>query len=68
MIVAIDDDETREAMLARARFLARKDEWKREEMRKDEEKMREDGDKKTEEAKRQGLVGKWLVVGRRGKR
>ena len=34
MIVAIDDDETREAMLARARFLARKDEWKREEMRK----------------------------------
>ena len=80
MIVAVDDDQTREALLAKARFLARKDEWKRvfvspdwtwrqrEEMRKVEEKMREEAERKTEEAKRQKLVGKWIVVGRRGKR
>ena len=80
MIVAIGDDETREAMLERARYLARKEEWKRvfvspdwtwrqrEEMRKDEEKMKEEADKKTKEATREGLAGKWLVVGRRGKK
>ena len=82
MIVAIEDDETRESMLARARFLARKEDWKRvfvspdwtwrqrEEMRKEEIKMKEDADKRTEEDERnsQGKVGKWLVVGQRGKR
>ena len=71
MIVAINDEETREAMLAKARFFARKDDWKkvfvspdwtwgqREEMRKEEEKMREEADRKTEEAKSSGKVGKW---------
>ena len=37
-------------------------------MRKAEEKMREEAVKRTEEAKSEGKVGKWWVMGRRGKR
>ena len=80
MIVEIKDEETRESMLAKARLLAGKEEWKRvfvspdwtwrqrEQMRKDEDKMREDAVKRTEEAKNEGKEGKWMVVGRRGRR
>ena len=80
LIVKIDDAGTRDAMLTQARRLARKDEWKRvfiapdmtwkqrEDARKEEEKMKEDAAKKTEEAVGLGKVGKWLVVGQRGRK
>ena len=80
LIVKIDDAGTRDAMLAQAKRLARKDEWKRvfiapdmtwkqrEDARREEEKMKEDAAKKTEEALGLGKVGKWLVVGQSGKK
>ena len=79
-IVKIEDDETREKVLENARRLARKDGWadvfiapdmtpkQREEAKKEEEELREKATKQTEEATTKGLKGKYVVVGRRGKR
>ena len=76
----IEDDETREKVLDNARRLARKDGWtdvfiapdmtpkQREESKKEEEELWEKATKQTEEAIRENLKGKFVVVGRRGKR
>ena len=80
LIVTIEDDEAREGMMANARRMAGKDEWKqvfvakdltwkqREEMRKEEAKLRNDAEKRTKEENETGRVGKCIVVGQRGKR
>ena len=81
MIVKVADDETRQKLLANARRLSRKEEWKkvyvspdltwqqREEAREEEKKLREEAEKKTEEAKNAGRGGgKYVVVGPRGRR
>ena len=80
LIVTIEDDETREAILTNARRLSGKDSWKkvfvahdltwrqREEMRKEETKLKADAEKKTKEDNETGRVGKCIVVGQRGKR
>ena len=80
LVVTIEDDETREGILANARRMAGKDEWKRvfvahdltwrqrEEMRKEEGKLREDAEKRTKEANEKGDMGKCIVVGQRGKK
>ena len=80
LIVRIDDAGTRESMLAQARRLSRKEEWKRvyiapdttrqqrDDAKREEDKMKEDAERKTAEATSTGQMGKWLVVGPRGKR
>ena len=80
LIVTIEDEETRESIVANARRMSRKDEWKtvfvsrdltwrqREEARKEEKKWREEAEKKTEEENNSGRVGKYVVVGPRGGR
>ena len=80
LIVKVEDDETREKILDNARRLARKEGWKevyvspdmtpmqREGSRKEEEKLRAEAETKNEEAKKEDKKGKWVVVGRRGKR
>ena len=80
LIVKVEDDETREKILDNARRLARKEGWKevyvspdmtpmqREESRKEEEKLRAEAETKNEEAKKEKKKGKWVVVGRRGRR
>ena len=81
MIVRVADDETRQKLLANARKLARKDEWKRvyvspdmtwqqrEEAREEEKKLRAEAERKTEEAKNSGRTGgKFVVVGPKGRR
>ena len=80
MIVKISDDETREKIFRDARNLARVPDLKkvfvsqdltwaqREEARKEEKRMKEEAESKTEEAKKEGKVGKFLVVGQRGRR
>ena len=80
LIVTIEDDETREKILANARRLAGKDQWgtvyvardltwrQREEVRKEEKKLKEDAETKTKEENDKGKVGKYVVVGQRGKR
>ena len=80
LVVKIEDDETREGIIANARKMAGKDAWKRvfvsqdwtwkqrEEMRKEEKKLKDEAEKKTEEENTSGRVGKYVVVGRRGKR
>ena len=79
-IVKIEDGETREKVLDNAQQLARKDGWadvfvapdmtpkQREQSRKDEDELREKATKQTEEAKNEGRKGKFVVVGRRGRR
>ena len=81
MIVRVDDEETRQSILANARRLARKEEWKRvfvspdltwqqrEEAREEERKLRLEAERKTEEAKNEGRGGgKFVLVGPRGRR
>ena len=80
LIVTIEDDDTREGILANARRMARKDEWgrvfvardltwrQREEVRKEEKKLKEEAEAKTKEENDKGKVGKYVVVGQRGKR
>ena len=80
LIVKISDDETRERIFKDSRNLARVPElrsvfvsqdltWaQREEARKEEKELREVADRKTEEAKKEGKKGKFLVVGQRGRR
>ena len=80
LIVKISDDETRERIFKDSRNLARVPElrsvfvsqdltWaQREEARKEEKELRELADRKTEEAKKEGKKGKFLVVGQRGRR
>ena len=80
LIVKVEDEETREKILDNARKLARKEGWKdvyiapdmtpmqREESRKEEEKLRADAEKRNEEANKEEKKGKWVVVGRRGRR
>ena len=79
-IVKVEDDETREKLMDNARKLARKDGWKdvfialdmtpaqREESKRAEAQLRESAAKQTEEAITAGKKGKWVVVGRRGRR
>ena len=79
-IVKVEDDETRERLMDNSRRLARKDGWKdvfiapdmtpaqREESRRVEAKLREDATKQTEDAKKEGKKGRWMVVGRKGRR
>ena len=78
LIVTIEDEETREGILANARRMSGKDEWRRvfvgqaltwsqrEEARKEEKKLKDEATKKTEELA--GGEGKYIVVGQRGKR
>ena len=80
LIVTIEDDETREKILANARRMAGKDQWKwvyvardltwkqREELRKEEKKLKDEAEKKTKKENDEGNVGKYVVVGQRGKR
>ena len=80
MIVKVNDEETRQKILTNARKLARKEEWKRvfvspdltwqqrEEAREVERKLRAEAEKKTEEAKNEGRVGKFVVIGPKGRR
>ena len=81
MIVKVSDDETRQKLLANARRLARKEEWKtvyvspdltwqqREEAREEEKKLRVEAERRTEEAKNAGRTGgKFVMVGPRGRR
>ena len=79
LVVKVEDDETRERILANAKRMAGKDDWKRvfvshdwtwrqrEEMRKEEAKLKEEADKRNRE-NTTGRAGKCVVVGRRGKR
>ena len=80
LIVRISDDETRERIFKDSRNLARVPAFRsvfvaqdltwaqREEARKEEKELREVAGKKTEEAKKEGKKGKYLVVGQRGRR
>ena len=80
LVVTIEDEETREGFLANARRMAGKDTWKkvfvgndltwrqREEARKEERKLKEDAEKRTQEENTRGRVGKYVVVGQRGRR
>lgn len=80
LIVTIEDDNTREGILANARRLAGKNEWgrvfvardltwrQREEIRKEEKKLKEEAEAKTKEENDKGREGKYVVVGLRGKR
>ena len=80
LIVTIEDKESREKLLNEARKLARSEKWKtvyvsrdltwkqRDEARKEEQRLRELGERRTEEAKKEGRKGKYVVVGRRGSR
>ena len=80
LVVTIDDDETREGILANARRMSGKESWKkvfvahdmtwrqREEARKEETKLRDDAERRTREENERGRVGKCIVVGQRGKK
>ena len=81
MIVRVEDEETRQKILANARRLARKDDWRRvfvspdltwqqrEEAREEERKLRTEAERKTEEAKNEGRGGgRFVVMGPRGRR
>ena len=80
LIVTIEDEGTREEMLANARRMAGKDDWKRiyvaqdltwrqrEEMRNEEKKLKEKAEQRTKEENDAGKEGKFVVVGQRGKR
>ena len=80
LIVTIEDDETREGILANARRMSGKDDWKRvfvaqaltwrqrEEMRKEIQKMSDEAEKRTKEETEKGRVGKYVVVGQRGRK
>ena len=80
LVLTIDDDETREGILANARRMAGKEAWKkvfvaqdltwkqRDELRKEEAKMKEDAEKRTKEENKKGRVGEYIVVGQRGRR
>ena len=80
LVVTIEDDETREKILANARRMSGKDEWKkvfvahdltwrqREEARKEEKKLKDDAEKRTKEENARGRMGKFVVVGQRGRR
>ena len=80
LIVTIEDDETREGILANARRMAGKDSWKRvfvaqaltwrqrEELRKEEQKLKDEAERRTKEENDKERTGKFLVVGQRGKR
>ena len=82
LIVKISDDQTREKIIQKARFLGRSDDnWKqvyvgldltrkdREEARNKEEKMKEEAKKKTEEELKNGSRkgGRYVVAGMRGR-
>ena len=80
LIVTIEDDETREGILANARRMSGKESWKRvfvahdltwrqiEEIRKEEMKLKDDAKKRMKEENKKGRVGKCIVVGQRGRR
>ena len=80
LIVKVSDDETRERFFKNAPLLARTDNMKRvfissdltweqrEEARKVERELRAEAERKTEEAKKEGRAGKFVVVGQRGRR
>ena len=80
LIISLKDDESRALMLRNARKLARVPDLKavfiatdmtwaqREEARKMEKEKREEAEMRTEEAKKEGKNGRFIVVGPRGKR
>ena len=80
MIVKVKDEDTKQRLLANARRLARKEEWKavfispdltwqqREEGRKEEKKLREEAERLNEVAKNEGRRGVHVVIGPRGRR
>ena len=80
MIVKVKDDETKQKLLANARRLARKEEWKavfvspdltwqqREEGRKEEKRLRDEAERLNEAAKNEGRRGTHVIIGPRGKR
>ena len=80
MVIMVEDDETRESIMANARKLSGKDEWKRvfvspdltwrqrEELKKEEKKLQDDAERRTEELKKEEKEGKYVVVGQRGRR
>ena len=80
LIVKIRDVENREKILANARKLARKDEWKRvflapdltarqrEEEKKKEDERKKEAEEKTRKVVAEGKMGKFIVVGQRDRR
>ena len=78
--MTIEDDDTREGILANARRLAGKNDWarvfvardltwkQREEIRREEKKLKEEAEAKTKEENDKGKEGKCIVVGQRGRR
>ena len=80
MIVKIEDEETRTKILANARRLSRDANWRnvyvshdmtfkqREEARKEEVRLKAEAEAKNESEKDAGKLGKWIVVGQRGRR
>ena len=81
LVVKVSDEETREKLLQKARFLGRDEDWKsvfvsldltnkeRDEAKKKEEKMREEAKKRTEEEAKNGTRtgGRYVVAGMRGR-
>ena len=80
LVVKISDMEKKERVLDGARKLKRKDGWQevflapdltpkqREEDKKKEEERKAEAEQKTREAVVEGRKGKYIVVGRRGRR
>ena len=80
MIVKVGDEEMRQRLMANARRLSLKEEWKRvfvspdltwqqrEEARKEEKRLREEAERKNEEAENAGRSGTYVLIGPRGKR
>ena len=80
MIVKIPDEETREGLFKNARKMSQAPEWRRvfiqrdmtwaqrEEGKKAERELKEEAERKTEELKKEGLAGKFMVVGQRDRR
>ena len=80
LIVTIENDDTREEIMANARRLAGKEDWKRvfispdltwrqrEEVKKEEKRLKEEAERKTVEANGEGREGKFIVLGPRRRR
>ena len=80
LIIRMKDPEKREKILDGANKLGKKDEWKkvyvapdmtakqREDDRKKEDERKKEAEEKTKQAHDEGKNGKWMVVGRRGRR
>ena len=80
LIIRVKDSDKREKLLENSHRLKRKPEWtkvfispdmtakEREDDRKKEEERKKEAEEKTKTAQDEGKNGKWMVVGRRGRR